>query len=363
MFERLAAAALILGMALPAPGRTQPAAIPDPEFWRLVTELSEPGGVFAPQLMSNEDSAQFVMPALATAARRGGVYIGVGPEQNFTYLSELRPSLAFVVDIRRDNMLELLMYKALFELSADRAEFVSRLFSRLQPGGLTGASSVTALFDAYRTAAPDAGLFERNATGVLDLLTRTHGFALTDADQAAIKRMLGTFRTAGPDALQGYGDGMRLTYAQLMAAGDEAGRPHGFLATEEHYLAVRALQVRNLIVPIVGDFAGDKALAGIARELKTRGAVVDVFYLSNVERYLWERSDRGRPFYANVAALPRSDATTFIRSVTTDISVRLGIPMPVGPARWRTFLSSVNECLAGIADGRIQSYRDLFGPR
>jgi hypothetical protein len=363
MRKRLAAAAIILAMALPALARTQPAAMADAEFWRLVTELSEPGGVFAPQLMSNEDSAQFVMPALATGIAKGGVYLGVGPEQNFTYLSELGASLAFVVDIRRDNMLELLMYKALFELSADRAEFVSRLFARLRPGGLTGASSVTALFDAYRAAAPDATLFERNVTGVLDLLTRTHGFALSEGDQAAIRRMLSTFRTAGPDALQGYGDGMRLTYAQLMAAGDEEGRPHGFLATEERYLVVRTLQVRNLIVPVVGDFAGEKAIAGIARELKTRGLAVDVFYLSNVERYLWERSDRGRPFYANVAALPRTNSTTFIRSVTTDISVRLGIPIPPGPARWRTFLSPVNECLARIADGRIQSYRDLFGPR
>src|SRR5689334_2767655 len=117
---------LIVGLWAQVPQASTPPIdpIPDAEFWNLVTELSEPGDVFPPQLMSNEDSAQFVMPALKKAARPGAVYLGVGAEQNFTYLSELGPRPAFVVDIRRDNMLELLMYKALFELSDDRAGFI-----------------------------------------------------------------------------------------------------------------------------------------------------------------------------------------------------------------------------------------------
>ena len=106
--------------------------------------------------MSNEDSAQFVIPALKETARRGGVYVGVGPEQNFTYIAAIQPRLAFVVDIRRDNMLEHLMYKALFELSSDRADFLSRLFSRRRPARLDSNSSVTALFDAYRRSHPRA---------------------------------------------------------------------------------------------------------------------------------------------------------------------------------------------------------------
>jgi hypothetical protein len=42
----------------------------------------------------------------------------------------VKPKIAFIVDIRRQNLIEHLMYKALFELSADRAEFISRLLSR-----------------------------------------------------------------------------------------------------------------------------------------------------------------------------------------------------------------------------------------
>jgi hypothetical protein len=89
--------------------------------------------------------------------------------------------------------------------------------------------------------------------------------------------------------------------------------------------------------------------------------VVDTFYVSNVERYLWEQGDHGKQFYANVAALPLDGSSTFIRSITSDISLRLGIPIPAGPARWRTFLFPIRDCLGRIADGRIQTYRDLFG--
>ena len=56
--------------------------------------------------------------------------MGVGPEQNFSYIAALKPSMAFIVDIRHGNLDVHLMYKALFEMSDNRAEFVSRLFSR-----------------------------------------------------------------------------------------------------------------------------------------------------------------------------------------------------------------------------------------
>src|SRR5262249_2727592 len=95
------------------------AAISDREFWRIVTEFSEPGGRFQLQYMSNEYSLQYVIPSLKEGIRPGGVYVGVGTEQNFTYIAALQPKLAFIIDIRRDNMLEHLMYKALFELSSD----------------------------------------------------------------------------------------------------------------------------------------------------------------------------------------------------------------------------------------------------
>src|SRR5215471_13343477 len=121
----------------------------DQEFWTLVTDLSEPGGSFRSEnLLSNELRLQYVIPDLTRTVPRGRAYIGVGPEQNFTYIAAVQPAMAFIVDIRRGNLQLQLMYKALFELSSDRVEFVSRLFSRKAPEGLAASASAKQIFDA-----------------------------------------------------------------------------------------------------------------------------------------------------------------------------------------------------------------------
>ena len=120
---------------------TLPPALSDQEFWSLSEALSEPAGAFtlSDNLLSNE-------PHLAENVRRlprgGGVYSGVGPEQNFSYIAGMRPAMAFIVDIRRENRSLHLLYKALFDLSADRVEFVSRLFSRPRLAGLAPSAGI-----------------------------------------------------------------------------------------------------------------------------------------------------------------------------------------------------------------------------
>jgi hypothetical protein len=336
-----------------------PASIPDEEFWRMVTNLSEAGGTFAQELMSNEDSAQVVIPSLKASTSRGGVYIGVGPEQNFTYIAAIQPALAFVVDIRRDNLLQHLIYKAAFERSTDRADFLSRLFARKRPAGLDASSTVAALFDAYQGVEVDAQLYEDELREVMELLTVRHRFQLSDTDKASVTRIMQAFRNAGPHNLKGFGD-KNLTYVQAMTAADLSGRQHGFLASEENFRIVQQLERRNLVVPVVGDFAGDKALASVGRYVAQRDAIVDVFYVSNVERYLFEQGDRGRRFYANVATLPLGPSSTFIRSVTRDISKRLNIPLPDASSNWWSLLSPIHACLDAVTNGRVVTYPQLF---
>ena len=65
---------------------------------------------------------------------QGGVYMGVGPEQNFTYIAAIRPAMAFIVDIRRQAVMQHLMFKAMFELAKDRADFISLLFAQAAAG-------------------------------------------------------------------------------------------------------------------------------------------------------------------------------------------------------------------------------------
>src|SRR5581483_5087757 len=110
---------------------TLPSQLTDQEFWKLSAESSEPDGTFrSDNLLSNELYFQYVIPDLIKTAKAQRVYMGVGPEQNFTYIVALKPKIAFIVDIRRGNLDLHLMYKAIFEMSKDRADFVSLLFSK-----------------------------------------------------------------------------------------------------------------------------------------------------------------------------------------------------------------------------------------
>ena len=131
-------------LLLPAAGQVSQR-LTDQEFWKISTDASEPGGTFhSENLVSNEIRFQGIIPDLIRAAVPGKAYIGVGSEQNFTYIAAVRPAIAFIVDIRRENRDLHLLYKAFFEMSADRAEFIGRLFSLARPAGLTELSTVAA---------------------------------------------------------------------------------------------------------------------------------------------------------------------------------------------------------------------------
>ena len=108
-------AACLLSLPLGPDARAGGGAIPDrltdTEFWSLSRELSEPNGYFrSDNLVSNEIQFQHVIPELTRTAKTGRVYLGVGPEQNFTYIAALRPAMVFLVDIRRGNLQLHLMY-------------------------------------------------------------------------------------------------------------------------------------------------------------------------------------------------------------------------------------------------------------
>src|SRR5262252_6324480 len=162
---------------------TLPGRYTDAEFWRMVTDFSEPGGAFPYEnFVSNEVSYQDVLPEVARISRPGGAYLGVAPEQNFTYIAAIQPKVAFIMDIRRQNMLELLMYKALFEISADRVEFVSRLFSRPKPAGLKSTSSAEDIFKAFEPISGNPDFYKQTLQMIKDRLVRQHQFKLSADD-------------------------------------------------------------------------------------------------------------------------------------------------------------------------------------
>jgi hypothetical protein len=285
-----------------------PSSLTDQEFWRLSVDASEASGYFRSEnLTSNEMEFQYVIPDLVGRTHPGNVYLGVGPEQNYSYIAAVRPSMAIIFDIRRGNLLLQLMYKAIFEMAKDRADFVSLLFSRARSSGLGADSTVTELFFKFGEAPELRSAYLKNLAAIHERLTKTHHLPLTPEDLDGIDHIYEAF----------YANGYRVryspTYDELMTATDAAGTHRSYLATEDAFAFMKDLEARNLVVPVVGDFGGPKAIRRIAVYLKTRGATVSAFYLSNVEQYL-NQDGKALDFCRNVATLPLDTSSTFIRS-------------------------------------------------
>ena len=336
-----------------------PKHINDGEFWQMISEFSEPGGSFPyDNFVSNETLFQRVIPELRKNIKPGGVYLGVGPEQNFTYISALQPRIAFIVDIRRENMLEHLLHKALIEASSNRAEYISRLFSRKRPPGAGAGSTAEALFEAYGRVPPDRKLFEENLKAIEDLLVRHHRFKLSDDDEKSIRSLYDAFFTAGPGVTY-YGfkapirDLLLPTYAELMTQTDGQGMNRSYLGSEENFRVLKDLEGNNLVVPLVGDFAGPKAIRAVGAYLRERHADVTTVYVSNVEQYLFQQGDNWRKYYSSLATLPMDPSSTFIRSVNR-------FPPPCPTCVVITLLCPVARLLRAFDSGEIASYNDVI---
>jgi hypothetical protein len=359
-----------------------PAQLSDAVFWKLITDSSEAGGGFISEnLVSNELGYPYVIPQLKERIPPGGTYIGVGPEQNFTYIAALQPSIAFIVDIRRQNMIEHLLYKALFELSANREEFLTRLFARI-PSTLQSSATTEQLFAAFAASPRDPRIQAETLDAVKNLLETKHHFSLSPEDKETLDHVYDEFTEYGGEAryaitnlyfvngrtivnpdtvppnaqvINGAAIGLVLgmpfpSYAEVMKATDAAGKNWSYLADERNYAAVRQLQQKNLIVPVVGDFAGPKALRAVGQFLKDHDAALSVFYVSNVEQYLTPLP-KLQAFYANVADLPLNSSSTFIRSA------QISGPQP-GLAQ--SSISSIQSILDAVVEGRARSWNEIL---
>ena len=294
---------------------TLPGQYTDAEFWRMVTDFSEAGGDYQfENFVSNEISYQEVLPELSRLVKPGGVYLGVASEQNFTYIDVVRPKVAFIFDVRRQNTLQLLMYKALFEIADNRADFVSLLFSRKRPAGLDANSSVDALFQAFAEAKPDPQLYAATLKDIKDRLIRQHRFALSADDERKIEYIFNVFFRGGPRMDYGFASTAPNPYVPsyhvLAVANDGRGKNWVYLNREESYKVVRAMQQKNLIVPLVGDFTGGKAIKAVSQYVKDHGSTISVFYISNVEDYI---QAKWSAYLSNLAALPADNSTLLIR--------------------------------------------------
>jgi len=332
-------------------------------FASRIEQFSEPGGYFdTDNLISNEQSYLHPLDELRQREVSGGVYIGVGPDQNFSYIAQVRPSMAFIVDIRRDNMLLHLLFKAVFKVSRNRADYLSVLLGRPPPAGAgewrtAGIRRLVQHFEAVQpTPALVASTRKRVDAAIVDC-----GVPLSSADRETIDRFHRTFIESGLALkFQSTGRAPRSyypTYRDLLLEKDLSGHEVNYLTSEESFQFVKSLEARDLVIPVVGNLAGDRALAGIGNFMTARGDRLSVFYVSNVEQYLSQDGLFAR-FIANLTKLPHSDRSVIIRSV-------FGRTMAQSvPGYYSTSLvQPVNQLLAGYDSGRFPNYWSVITPR
>ncbi len=300
----------------PTPGR-----IPAAEFSKIIVSFSEEEGYFlSDNLISNEDGYLSILNKMSELRISGGAYIGVGPEQNFTYIAKLRPEIAFLIDIRRGAMIQHLMYKALFHLSEDRAEFLSRLLSRRLAGkdAPDARSKLGAMMNYFSAAPASKPYCEANLAEIERTIQSDFAFPLVQEDRSVLADIYRSFYSEGVDLSFQFRSSHRGGFGMpslrdLIEQTAPDGKPGNFLASADEYRFVRDLHEKNRIIPVVGDFAGDKTIKAIAGFLRDRSYVVNAFYTSNVEMYLFQ-NDAFADFVKNVKLLPTTSKSIFIRS-------------------------------------------------
>lgn len=340
--------------------------LPAAEFSRLIQSISEEGGYFfSDNFTSNEDSYLTVVDKMKELGATGGAYVGVGPEQNFTYIAKVRPRIAFIVDVRRQAMIQHLMYKAIFQLSPTRAEFLSMLLSRHLNAKAPGPKAPIQEIVAYLSEVPaDPDFYSKNLARIRFTIMQDLKFPLSRDDQMSLEYVYRSFRVQGFEIgfdINGRWSrrfGRLPNLREIVLQKDPKGKEGNFLAGVEDYEFVRDMQRRNMIIPVVGDFSGKKALAAIGDYLRKKRYVVSVFYASNVEIVLFDFGMRSTfpGFAENIRKLPTNEQSLLIRSTF----YYYNHPLQQPGYRLCTMLQKISVFLRDFGEGRYDNYRELI---
>jgi hypothetical protein len=332
-----------------------------PEFGQLINSLSEPEGYFdSDNFISNEAGYLRVIPAFQRLGLSAGAYVGVGPDQNYSYIAEMHPDLAFIIDIRRQNMLQHLYYKVLFALSRNRMEFLERVFGReITPAPADPESlRINDLLKYIDDSALDADIARSKVEQAIAVL-RAWNLGLSEEDFKSVRYVAEAFVAQGPDLK--FSSQRRPprpqypTYRALIEQTDQDGVQVSYLAEESRFQVVKELHRRHRIIPVIGDLAGSKAVQEVARELRRRGVEVRVFYTSNVEYYVF-RSGQWDAYVQNLRSLPLAANAHIIRSYANTWRPH---PGAIPGHYLSTIMQSVTDFLANEDAGRNLTYWDI----
>lgn len=361
------AAPIVSGPPAAATPAVPSAASPESTYGRTFLRLSEPAGYFPSEnVVSNELSYLHVLDAMRRLGVQGGAYIGVGPDQNFSYVAAVRPAVAFMFDIRRDAMIEHQLFKAVFDMSRSRIEFLCILLAKPVPADVEAwkhrpIDSLVAYIDRTYASADIA----RSTQLEIEARARRFGIPLSENDVAVLAVYRAAFIRHGLDvqysSLNGNGNmGNMPSWRDLLLEVDRAGNQANYLAADSLFQFVKRMQAENRIIPVTGNAGGAFALRRLGDEIRARGLVVSAMYMSNVEQYLFRDGIFGA-FAENVKTLPRNERTVMIRSLFG--SGRGGggwHAASVSGYNSTQLLQSMDAFVKEYDAGQIASYNDLL---
>ncbi len=334
------------------------------DFAQVIARLSERAGYFgSDNLVSNELSYQHVLGKLEKMNLSGGAYLGVGPDQNFTYIAQIKPRIAIMIDIRRDALLQHLLFKSLFMMSRNRVEYLSLLFARPLPKDFRkwGDRPIRDLVDYFDRTPLDQRIADKTKDEIHKRLTSL-GLVLSQRDNETIDEVYQAFYT---DCLE-----VRYTirdrptgrffpaYRDLLLEKDLDGHYRNYLSNEADFQVIKSMHDRNLIIPVTGDLSGIKALKAIGDFLRENGEKVSAFYVSNVEFYLW-RQDSMQRFVDNLKSLPIDDRSVIIRSYFNYAYYTSVHPQTIDNYFSVQLLQTIDSLVRDFESGGYGSYYEL----
>ena len=330
-------------------------------FAALSARLSEQGGYFdSDNLISNETSYLHVIPKLKELGITGGVYIGVGPDQSFSYIARIRPKMAILIDIRRDNLLQHLLYKALFARAHNRVEYLCLFFGKPVPKtrGWEGRT-IKELVEYIDGAQSDAKLFEKTVANVRKDV-QSYGIPLSASDLETIVKIQRAFYGAGLEIrYSSYHRPPRSiypTYRDLLLETDLAGQQQNYFSGEDDFQFLKKLEEQDMIVPAVGDLSGPQAVKAIGQYIAEQKEKVSAFYVSNVEFYL-ARQGTFDKFVENLKSLPIDNRSMIIRSY---FNYYAPSHPQAEPNHFSTqLLQRIEDLLKQCSTGECDNYNDI----
>lgn len=200
-------------------------------------------------------------------AGKGGAYVGVGSDQNFTMMAVQRAEYAFLMDIDY-RVVDLQRMHEILILAHD---------------------TPAALADAWH---------EKNAA----TSRATIEAALGDLDEKARGRILRGFATARETVYR---------HLQRVIARQRDGKATTWLSDPDNYAHVRAMYQTGRVRYMTGNLAGNRSLLTVAAACKALGENVQVLYMSNAEEYFKYIPD----FIASIQALPTDPTSVVLRTI------------------------------------------------